>query len=95
MPTLLGLAVVAVAQKKQAQGNRDVARLPQGLQKYVLKLREWASQRQSGSSRQRPQERNVYGDCPKSPTPKMSWTTAGEALERMWLGQDWARGPPC
>jgi len=95
VPTLLGLAVVAVAQKKQAQGNRDVARLPQGLQKYVLKLREWASQRQSGSSRQRPQERNVYGDCPKSPTPRMSWTTAGEALERMWLGPDWARGPPC
>ena len=59
MPTLLGLAVVAVALKKQAQGNRDVARLPQGLQKYELKLREWDSQRQSGSSRQRPQERNV------------------------------------
>ena len=93
VPTLLGLAVVAVAQKKQAPGNRDVARLPQGLQKYVLKLREWASQRQSGSSRLRPPERAVYGDCPKSPTPKMSWTTAGEVLERDVARSGLGEGP--
>lgn len=85
MPTLLGLAVVAVAQKQPRQGNGDVAILPSGLQKYVLKLREWAGDRMGQSARQRPPERATYGDCPKTPLPKLNWIQTGELLQRMRL----------
>ena len=72
VPTLLGLAVVAVA-RTPSRNNNDVKILPDGLQKYVLKLREWAGERIGQSTRQRPPERATYGDCPKTPYPKMSW----------------------
>jgi hypothetical protein len=85
VPTLLGLAVVAVAQKQPRQGNGDVAILPSGLQKYVLKLREWAGDRMGQSARQRPPERATYGDCPKTPLPKLNWIQTGELLQRMRL----------
>ena len=85
VPTLLGLCVVAVAQKKTTS-NSDVVSLPSGLQKYVLKLREWASEKLGGGMGVRPSrsaERTQYGDCPK--IPRLSWARTAEALQHMRL----------
>ena len=47
VPTLLGLCVVAVAQIPGTAGQKakEARVLPAGLQKYVLKLREWTGER--------------------------------------------------
>jgi len=91
VPTLLGLCVVGVAQcpATALQKQKEVQRLPAGLQKYVLKLREWTSERlQTG--RQRPPEQKTYGDCPKSPVLHLrgsgeafGWQVACDCLKRM------------
>eukprot|EP00908_Phaeocystis_cordata_P021105 Transcript_3408.p2 GENE.Transcript_3408~~Transcript_3408.p2 ORF type:complete len:749 (-),score=293.83 Transcript_3408:158-2404(-) len=98
VPTLLGLCVVAVAQSPAtaAQKAREAQRLPAGLQKYVLKLREWTGERLAGQHRQRPPERATYGDCPKVPMLTIAkalegrreeapfgWQGACEGLQRM------------
>jgi len=85
VPTLLGLAVVAVARKPPPRGNGDVASLPAGLQKYVLKLREWAKEHMGQNTRQRVPERSTYGDCPRTPYPKLTWIRTGELLQKMRL----------
>ena len=56
VPTLLGLCVVAVAQKAgtPSQKAQEARMLPAGLQKYVLKLREWTGERGAPPPREPP-----------------------------------------
>eukprot|EP00965_Chrysotila_dentata_P040451 1342308-Pleurochrysis_carterae.AAC.2 len=85
VPTLLGLCVVAVAQKTDLSEAQIAQRLPRGLPKYVLTLREWASNKLGGGAkgRSQPQEKATYGECPKSPLPRLTWVQAAEALQTM------------
>ena len=63
-----------------AQKAREAQRLPAGLQKYVLKLREWTGERLAGQHRQRPPERATYGDCPKVPMLTIAKTLEGQLV---------------
>lgn len=81
---VLGLAHLVKACKLVSQVKKDISKLPAQLQKYIVKLREWAnSQQMTAAKRSRPKERNVYGECPKTPYPKLTWIQAKVALTRM------------
>ncbi|KAL1504501.1 hypothetical protein AB1Y20_010904 [Prymnesium parvum] len=83
VPTLLGLCVVAVAQLKARKPSLSISRLPPEHQQYVVALCNIARKRKAESNRVPPREKSTYGECPKSPYPKMTWMQAQQALVRM------------